>query len=498
MNKKKLCLNTFTAVVNQFISLICGFILPRQILLAYGSDINGLVSSITQFLGLITFFDMGVGSVVQSALYKPLAEKDFDTLSRIIIASNKFFRKIAFILIVYTFLLMFFFPTFIDKGNGFFSTTILVFVLSISSVGQYFLGITNQLLLNADQKSYIQFIPQSIVTILNTIVSVILIRFDVSINSVKFISALVFMIRPLWMNIYVSKNYKIDYKIKYKKDPIKQKWNAIAQHVATFITDKTDILILTLFSTLTNVSIYSVYHLVVNGLYQTFGVVTSSLQAFWGDMYARKEIQKLKRVYNIFEWAIHATLVIIFSCTHVLIIPFIKVYTKGITDANYIMPLFAFSMTIAFAGSCLKSYYNILIKAVGHFKQTQKSAIIEAILNICISLILVYMVGLVGVAIGTLVAMYFRAFYLKLYTDKEILKQSSRPYIKQCVTDGVAYILIVFLSKGISMNEISYIAWIFTAIKILGISVIVTILINLIFYKNNVITLYKVITPEIK
>ena len=41
---------------------------------AYGSDVNGLVSSITQFLGYIALVEGGVGGVIRAALYKPLAK----------------------------------------------------------------------------------------------------------------------------------------------------------------------------------------------------------------------------------------------------------------------------------------------------------------------------------------------------------------------------------------------------------------------------------------
>lgn len=69
-----------------------------MILESFGSDVNGLVNSITQFLGVITLLDLGVGAVVQSALYKPLAENDTDTISKIYVSANKFFRRLAEIL----------------------------------------------------------------------------------------------------------------------------------------------------------------------------------------------------------------------------------------------------------------------------------------------------------------------------------------------------------------------------------------------------------------
>lgn len=92
---KKLALNTITSLGLQVVSVICGFILPRLILESFGSDVNGLVNSITQFLGVITLLDLGVGAVVQSALYKPLADNNTNMISKIYVSANKFFRRLA-------------------------------------------------------------------------------------------------------------------------------------------------------------------------------------------------------------------------------------------------------------------------------------------------------------------------------------------------------------------------------------------------------------------
>ena len=108
--KKKLLYNTIVSLAYQLITLVCGFILPRFFLSCYGSAVNGLVSSITQFLGFVALAECGVGAVVQSTLYKPLADKDNAEVSRIMKSSQRFFRRIAIILIIYTAFLMVFYP----------------------------------------------------------------------------------------------------------------------------------------------------------------------------------------------------------------------------------------------------------------------------------------------------------------------------------------------------------------------------------------------------
>ena len=66
---KRLKLNTLFGFLYQIVAIICGFILPRLILRTYGSETNGLVNSIQSILNIITLMEMGVGAVVQSALY---------------------------------------------------------------------------------------------------------------------------------------------------------------------------------------------------------------------------------------------------------------------------------------------------------------------------------------------------------------------------------------------------------------------------------------------
>ncbi|MBR0142291.1 MAG: sugar isomerase, partial [Ruminococcus sp.] len=63
--EKKLVYNTFVPFVLQITTVLCGLILPRLIIKTYGSKVNGLVGSVSDFLGIITLLDLGVGSVVQ-------------------------------------------------------------------------------------------------------------------------------------------------------------------------------------------------------------------------------------------------------------------------------------------------------------------------------------------------------------------------------------------------------------------------------------------------
>ena len=150
--KKKLILNTGAGILKQIVTVICGFILPRYMLIYYGSSVNGLVSSIANFLSFISLLDMGVGAVVQANLYKPLADKDNEQISCIVKSSERFFRRLAYIFIGYIVFLCIAFPVTINTAYSSWFTISLLLIISISTLAQYLFGMTYQLLLNADQK----------------------------------------------------------------------------------------------------------------------------------------------------------------------------------------------------------------------------------------------------------------------------------------------------------------------------------------------------------
>ena len=487
---KKLALNTITSLGLQVVSVICGFILPRLILESFGSDVNGLVNSITQFLGVITLLDLGVGAVVQSALYKPLADNNTNMISKIYVSANKFFRRLAEILLVYVVLLMIFYPMLVNKSFGHMYTALLIAVICISSFAQYYFGIVNSLLLNADQRGYIQYVAQIITLILNTFACYIIIKLGASIQIVKLTTSLIFLLRPLFLVFYVKKHYSIDPKITYTDEPIKQKWNGMAQHFASYVLNGTDNIVLTMFSTLGNVSIYSVYNVVIIGVKNALLSVTNGFQSLIGEMLAKKETMKLNAFFGFVEWFLHTGTTLVFGCTGVLIVDFVRVYTYGINNADYIQPLFAVLITIANAGHCLRLPYNILILAAGHYKQTQSNYIIAMILNIVVSIATVKMWGLVGVAIGTLIAMAYQTVWMAKYDSKNIICWPFKNFLKQCGIDAITVIIASLATFKIPMLSVSYVSWFLLAIEVFGIWLIISIVINTIFYRERVLSIF--------
>lgn len=490
--KKRLALNTVSSLTFQITTIICGFILPRLILSSFGSEVNGLVNSITQFLTVIAFLELGVGAVVQSSLYKPLADNDDVTMSKIVVSANKFFRRLAYILSAYVIFLIITFPFFTNSQFDFLFTATLIAAMSISSFAQYFFGVVDRLLLTADQKGFVQYTSQTITLIVNTLSCVILIRLGAGIQLVKLTTSLIYLLRPIFLRLYADKHYKIDRNVSYTEEPIKQKWNGMAQHIAAVVLDNTDTIVLTVFSTFTNVSIYGVYHLVVNGIKTLFTSMMNGVQSLLGELWAKQELKELERVFSNAEWAVHTVVTLAFGCTASLIVPFVQVYTKGVLDANYIVPLFALLITLANALHCLRLPYNMLILAGGHYKQTQSNYIIAAAMNIVLSVATVKLWGLIGVAIGTLAAMVYQTIWMAIYDSKEFIKRSIGDFIKHIVVDIIEFVPAYTLCKLIPLKSITYRSWILMAIECVCIWSAIIIVCNIIFYRNYFFNIKKI------
>ena len=498
MQNKILFYNSISPLIYQVTTITCGFILPRLILGYYGTEVNGLVNSITQFLAIISFLELGVGAVVQSSLYKPLADKDNITVSKVITSADKFFRRLGYILAIYVVVMLFYYPYLVKQSFSFTFTATLIVAISIRSFAQYFFGIVNRLLLLADQKAYIQYIAQTSAVIANTVGCYILIAFDCSVQVVYGLTSLIFFLQPLAIHMYIKRYYVLDRQIHYDVEPIKQKWNGVAQHIAAVILSSSDSIVLTTFSTLVNVSIYTVYYLPMSGARLMIMSMISGIEALIGNLWAKQDLVELRKVFAWTEWSIHTGTTLIFTITAVLIVPFVQVYTHGVNDANYMQPLFGVLLVAANSGHCLRLPYNIMILAAGHYKQTQHNYIIAAVMNIAISIVCVMQFGLIGVAFGTLAAMVYQTVWMAWYNSKNFIQWPMKNFFKQIGVDAVSAVCIFAVGSYFSLSTIGYVSWVILAIKVTACGIIVGAIVNYVFYREYMLKIASMVMKKFK
>lgn len=485
--RKKLMLNTASALCYQLVSLVCGFVLPKFVIPYFGSDANGLLNSITQFLSVISLCEAGVGAVVQASLYQPLAKRDWPQVSRVMTSSRRFFGKVMKLLAVYVAVLMLAFPLALrekyDYDFGFLASLILI--LSVSYLAQYYLFVTHKLLLNADQMSFVQLTVHSGTLILNTLATVGLISLGASLHQVKLMSSLVFLLQPLVLKWYVERHYPVNTHMELTEEPIRQKWNGLAQHIASVVLLNTDTVVLTLCSTLKNVSIYSVYHLVAHGCKQVIASCTTGTQAMLGNMYAQQEHQRLNEAFSAYELLVHTLVTALFTLAGILLLPFVRLYTRNFTDANYIAPAFGYLLILAQAVYCVRIPYYSMVHAAGHFRQTQCSAIVEAAVNLGLSVSLVFRFGLVGVAIGTLAAMCYRTGYLAWYLQKQILHRRLGHFLKHLVVDILGSAVMVLATGRFAMAHLDVRSWLWLAVRVSVVGLAVLAGVQWVFYRQE-------------
>ena len=453
--------NTIWSVTQHVVIIMCGLILPREILAHYGSEMNGVVHSISQFLSYSVLLEMGIGAVIPASLYAPLASGDHHQISAILSSGYKVYQRIGFICIVYVITLAALFPTL----SGIPAALPLVIVLGIGRIVSYMVGQPEQFLVISDQKGYVIYILATASQIVNTLVQVILIRSGTPLYAVKLAGTLVGFVQIGLILLYVKRHYDIDRKVKYTKEPIPQKWNGVAQHVAYFVLENTDIILLTLFSTFQEISVYSVYFMVVSGIRQIFFSVTYSVQPKLGELQVREDKGELRRFFASFERWIHITTILAFGCVALFLVPFVQVYTEGVTDANYIRPLFALLLTLAYGFQSIRDPYDKLILASGHFKQTQINYIIAAALNFGISIVAVQFWGLEGVAVGTLAAMAYQAVYMALYDTRVLLKRPYKVLLQNVALDLVLIGLFVVIANTVHLPVEEIFRWILGLIR---------------------------------
>lgn len=496
--KKRLYYNSIISLFYQVCSVIIGLIIPRLILIRFGSEINGLVTSISQFLSVISLMDLGVGAVVQSSLYKPLAEKDNDRISVVYSVASRYFGTIAKILLAYIIILCFYYGLFKNEIYSWLFTTTLILALSIDYFARYYFGICNSLLLNADQRIYVVTLVNLYGLFANAVITVILLNAGAGIQLVKLASSCVFLTKPLILKAYVSRNYNIVKIRKPPKNAIPNMWNGLAQHVTVTVSNSIDNILLTIFGTFTMISIYNVYVLPLTSIRTLIDTTSNSYKSFFGNLIARDEKKKLQIEFSKYETMMHFLASAVMSTCMVVLVPFVLVYTKNVNDADYRNNVFCLMIVMAYVMYILRIIYTNVIFAAGKFKETQNYCIIECVLNLVVSLILVRPLGIVGVALGTVVSAGYRMIASAYYLKKDILKRSLSHLYKHLITDTMCFFAVFFISKMIRMETPNFFWLIIYAALMFILNITVCVAVHFVAYRKQMISITRTFVNKFK
>lgn len=488
MRTKKALYNILSQMLYEIVAMVCGLVLPRFILAAFGSSYNGMVASITQFLDYISFLTLGISGATRVAIYKANAENNPRKVSGIIKATERYMHKVGYAFIAYLFVLAIIFPLLVKEEYSWLSVSSLVIIIGLGTFAEYFFGITYKTYLMANQSMYIYNVIQVCSKIANTLLSIFLIRLNQSIQIVKLGSAFCFVLTPIILNYIVRKKYNIISDVEPDDSALKQRTDVMAHSIANSIHQYTDIFLLTLFSSQAIVSVYSVYNLVLLSLRKLQNVFTTGLEAAFGELWAKGEIKKFTSNFCLFEYLTFSFVSIVFSCTGCLILPFVSLYTKGVNDINYVIPLYAAVSVLTEGVFCIRSPYLIAVQAAGKYKETKMDAFIEAGINFGVSCIAVFKLGLIGVMIGTLSANAFRTIRYAFFLSKEIVNRPVKKFICLCIwTAFNSSIIITAYNCWVSIEIVNWLSWLMAGFAVLLISVSVVVVTSIVFYRSSLL-----------
>ena len=93
MRTKKAILTIISDIIPQILLALIGLIKSHFFIANLGTDVNGLYTNYSQIMRYITIVDGGLTSAILYRLYKPIAEKDDETVSSILSRIKSYFSS---------------------------------------------------------------------------------------------------------------------------------------------------------------------------------------------------------------------------------------------------------------------------------------------------------------------------------------------------------------------------------------------------------------------
>lgn len=490
---KRITQNMSASIVGKLITMVFGIILPKLYIDKFGSEINGLISSINGIFIYINLLEAGIGSASTQALFKPFSSKDQNSINSILTATKKYYAKAGIYSLAVISFLTFLYPATINSGLDYWLIVELFLITAISFLTKFFIQGKYVVLLNADNRAYILSNTFTLFQVISSLAKITLILLDYNVVTVQLVFSLIIILQAFSIRFYVKKKYpELNINTLPDYSAIAQKSAVMVQQIATIILNSTDVLLLSFFGDLKLVSVYVIYNSVIfSQLLFIPQALTDAITGSLGHAFAENK-HYFKRMYCVYENLFLLLSFTFLTVALLLTTPFLMLYTKNITDINYIdqwLPLLFFIMSLL---NALRTSNYLPIHVAGKFTETKKSSIIEAAINLFFSLIFVNIWGIRGVVIGSIIALIYRVLQLSIFVNREILNRSYRLYFRKLIINIVPMVLIVCLYLFQNILIENYIEFLIVGILLVFISLILILVSNYIFNEGfgNYITKY--------
>lgn len=482
--------NMISSLGSHFISMLLGFISQAIFVRMLGSEylgLNGLFSNIVSMLAVV---ELGIGSAIVYNLYKPIAEKDKESIKKLMNFYKKCYRIIALIILVIGILIIPFLGIIVGETTIQQSAILVIYLLFIIDTVCSYLLTYKRSMLYANQKNYIiDIIHILYLIILNAVQIVILLTTK---NYIIYLSFKIIMrvLENVVITIVVNKQYSflLDKNIeKIDKNTlneiIKKVKGLIVHKIGVFLVAGTDNIIISAFLGVSTVGLYSNYYMIINAISTIVNQIFSSFKASIGNLLVTSNAEKNYEVFRKLQF-INFWFAMMSSVGEFIVMEsFIKIWV----GEEYILPRLVLIVL------CLNNYIYItklcssnFQEAAGIFYEDRIVPIIESVVNIVFSIVFLKIFGLAGVFMGTIcsnlithIYTYPKFIYMNLFNQKysKYFKDTGKYFITAL---GIT-ILTSLLSQLIIINN----DLLQVVLRVLLVIIVPNLLIILMFHKTK-------------
>ena len=430
MSKKRIYGNFIASTGYQILTLLVGLIVPKYYTEVFGSVYNGLNSSIMQIMSLLHVLTLGIAAISVQQMFKYIAANDNEMITAIYQSTAKQYRQMGFVFLAVLVPIIVLFPFAIHDKLSYGLVVAFLLLRGVSSALEYFFQAKYSVVLIAQNRSYAIYTINIILTLIGAVLHLAVLFSIKHIIVYQTVAVFLALLRLTIIQTYVNR------KLPFLRQPTEKKYeppedirrrDTLVSEIAGLIIDSTDLVVLGTFAGLVYASIYSVYNFVIVGLANVLASCREAVFAGIGKTYFQ-DFGGFQRKMSHFESVYIAMVFFLYSTCILLFRPFIEIYTAKM-DTNYVFTYFPILFVVSKMLVNLRIPSIVAINTAGHFKQVKKYAVIEAIINLSISLVLVKPFGIYGVLAGTIVGAAYRTPILIFYASRKIMRRSVWAYV---------------------------------------------------------------------
>lgn len=491
MTKTNFNKNILMNILFQLVNIIYGFILPKTLIMVYGSEINGLVSVTLQIIGYMKIVEAGLSAASIRQFYTPLLNNNAKQISDLFQSVNYYYKKIAQQFIGLSFIGGIVYSLLANTSIHATYVFLLVMVMALSTYFDFAFA----------NKYYVYFLANKeifkfqMAQVVTQIIKILVVSFFSFYHIDAVLLLLTITLLTLFKIYLLAKAFKkenIRLTSKFTLIPIDQRNSVLTHQILGSIIYNSPIILISILINAKIASIFAIYNLVFTTFYSFFTLIYSqSILPNLGHLLSKKDYKYLKVTHEKYnKYSILLNLVII-TTTLITFKSFIEIYTEG-ADITY----YAYSATVLFSLytsiNCFKVPYQTLANANGDFRNTIIHSVIEVIIFLLTIIILYKYISMDVIILGLLLSCIYKMLSLKIFSNVHIIKESWKQHYFQLIAIGFLSVIILYLPK-LQINANSLVQWvIYSTISVFFILIFTSLLIllpdfviNLINRKNS-------------